>query len=277
VLLTKKGAAKVEQGGVVAQGGERPMRKTAIVGLMLEGGLSSAEIAAMDLLQLSSSNPRKLCSDRSAELYGTAEEEAKTPPLRLSHGLRYSLARYIVHERGADADGIAAALFVTAASDPVNRVGARLPVGLVEKIVGGEHNLRVVTAAPGAAIPAAVLLQIRRLAGTWAERNAHSQVSAASVVSTTYERAVQAVHESGSGVAGWPDRPVYLIVLEGAFARRHAADAGTPPAPSGSWAALIVHQSPPLRIGPSVLRPRAPEGFELRKFGQVHPIELKGT
>jgi hypothetical protein len=183
-----------------------------------------------------------------------------------------SIAWYLQYERGLDATAGESALFVTAASD-TDRASGRLSAKSVDAIIGGEHNLRNVTTAPGGEIPEDSLDEIRQIVRVWTARNSTSKVRSARVVATTYSMAVPALHGSNT-VRGAPARAVYLIVLEGDFVLQEARDSGASRAPTGSWIALVVHQSPPLRVRGVVLRPGPPESFSLRDLGLVHLVEL---
>ena len=255
------------------RGDARALRDTAIVCLMLEAGLSRAEVAALELDQLSPLDPQSLLrgAPGAARLARVGGNGQHGRTVELSLGARSSVGLYLQHERGLDAASDSVALFLAAPSDTVGRAGQPLSADSVDAIVGGERNLRTVAAAPGAEIPADQLEQIRRVVAEWTARNDGPHPRSASVVATTYDRVVPALH--GSGARGWQARAVYLLVLEGDFVLRHALESGASSAPSGAWAAVIVHQSPPLQAGSVVVRPGPPDGFRLGDLGLVHSLK----
>lgn len=254
-------------------GDARALRDTAIVCLMLEAGLSGPEVASLRLDQLSPLDPQALLrgAPDAAQLARVGGNGRPGRTVELSPGARSSVGLYLQHERGLDAASDSVALFLAAPSDSAGRAGQPLSADSVDAIVGGERNLRSVAAAPSGEIPADQLEQIRRMAAEWAARNDGPHPRSASVVATTYDRVVPALH--GSGAKGWPARAVYLLVLEGNFVLRQALESGASSAPSGAWAAVIVHQSPPLRAGSVVIRPGPPDGFRLGDLGVVHALD----
>jgi len=218
---------------------------------MLGTGLSSAEIASLDYSQLVPQDPGDLRVDEDARLTGVAGRTVV-----LGAAVRTDIARYLEHERVFDVLGSSSALFLATDSDSTDRAGGPLSAAEVDASVGGERSLRIVTVVPGAAIPQEIRAELRQLVITWSLANGWRQSRSVRAVACTYEVAVRALH--GSEVIGSPARAIFVMVLER----------------DGSWAALVVPQSPPLRVSSVVQRPAAPEQFNLASLGPVSSIEF---
>lgn len=247
----------------------RPIRDLAIIGLMLEVGLSARNIADLMLAQLRPDNPDQLREKTGAYLmYGRASKR-----VLLSPDARRIIALYLTQERPLDADSSSRALFLAAKDQyPPNSMSHPLSEKSIEAIIGGEGNLREVSVAPGSAIPADILEQVSAVAMAWARAHGCPRPQSMAIVSTTYDRAVPSLH--GAPIKGWPPRGIYLVVLEGYFTLHEALKSGVSSASAGRWAALVIYQSPPLRVGPIVLRPDQPDEFSLNDLGPVQSVEF---
>lgn len=230
---------------------------------MLDAGMSSAEIAALNVRQADEIT-------RSSRNPGSGSKHHQIAAEPLSPFARQAVARYLKLERNLDDSRASSAMFLTSRRDGIGQEGEPLSPMLVDSIVGGEANLRTITTKPGAKSSEHVLSDLRQIALAWADAQGGFIPRSIRVVATTFDRVVPALH--GPSVTGGPSRAVYLIELEGDSVMGEPIEADRQDAPKEEWAALVVPQSPPLHVQSRVLRPSAPEHFDLCEFGDAHTL-----
>ena len=126
----------------------RPLRDRAIVHLLLGTGLRRAEVAGLDLAQLTPRDPNALRQARRARLTGVRGKGRTSRTVFLGLDTRTALADYLEQGRPTDVDPREGsdALFVAAASIATRRHGGRLSARSVNTIVaevGRVHDLEV--------------------------------------------------------------------------------------------------------------------------------------
>ncbi|MEW1929302.1 hypothetical protein [Streptomyces sp. NPDC088360] len=119
-------------------------------------------------------------------------------------------------------------------------------------------------------IPDDVLDRLRTAAREWARPWGEDAPRNLRAVATTQDAAIKHLQESDRVSA--PQKPVFLVTMEGTFTRRPGV-----PGAWGIWAAICVFRTP-FRVGPYTVRPaghvpRAP----LARLGRVYEIGDGGS
>lgn len=223
----------------------RPSRDAALAILIHDSGLTPAEIASIDIRQLSPSGVDELKSAQIAEIASPTRDQGSDLPIQLTHEARLALAAYIGISRPRDADVNSEALFFSprAPGGPAQRIQIE-EVQSIAEFVRYESRTE-----PGLEISTSELDEIRILAEDWA-RESGAEIIGGQVVSAMTSVAISKIY--GSGVNVKPDRIIYFTLLEGAFPLVNAAGRISSRR-EGRKVAIMMYQSNRLQIaGPPI-------------------------